>query len=104
MPVMHALELPEHELPSAHDTQLPALQKPPLHSVPCARFGPSTQTGPPLAHEMTPCSHALGLPEQPAPALHDTQPPAPLHTRSVPHEMPAPMFVVVSTHAGVPPE
>lgn len=82
-PSTQAFGFPEQLPPAVQDTQAPL----PLHTrllpheVPAARgVVPFTQTGPPLAQEVTPCRQGFGLPEQPAPSLHDTQVPLPLHT------------------------
>ena len=64
---------------------------------------PSTQTGAPVAHEMTPFLHADGLPLHPAPAVHETQLPELLQTMLVPQLVPAALFVS-STHVCTPVE
>jgi len=64
---------------------------------------PSTQTGAPVEHEMTPFLHADGLPLHPAPAVHETQLPELLQTMLVPQLVPAALFVS-STHVCTPVE
>ena len=74
------------------------------HDVPAMTLPvPLTQTGAPLAHEITPTLHGAGLPLHPLPAAHDTQLPEALQTMLVPQLVPAALFVS-STHVCTPVE
>jgi len=82
--------------PAAHETQVPE----PLQTmfvpqlVPGDLSPPSMQVRAPVAHEVTPLLQALlGLVPQATPAVHETQVPAPLHTRFVPQATPGDLFV-----------
>jgi hypothetical protein len=90
--------------PAEQATHAPLpLHTPPLQPVPAPRALPSTQTGPPEAHDVTPVMHAApGLPLQAAPGVHATHAPLPLHTPPL-HATPA-AFAAPFTQVGVPVE
>lgn len=62
----------------------------------------STQVEAPVAHEVAPSLQTVGFVVQETPAVQETQLPAALHTRFVPHEVPAARLVAVSTQAWAP--
>ncbi len=95
-PLKHGLGLVVHDAPAAHAAQVPV----PLQTrlvpqlVPGALFAvPSTHTGAPVVHEMTPCLQMVGLVVHAAPALQATHAPFPLQTCPTPHAVPAAAFV-----------
>src|SRR5689334_15452404 len=63
------------------------------HPVPPGLLPPSAQVCAPLAHEVVPFLQPLGLPVHPWFAVHDTQLPAPSHTRLLPQPVPAALLV-----------
>jgi hypothetical protein len=103
-PTRHAVGLVVQAPPALQLPQFPALQTwPEPQAVPFVRFvGPSSQTGAPLAHEMRPALHGLGLVVHAPPAVQVTQLPAPSHTRLLPHAVPAACSVVPFVHTGAP--
>lgn len=66
------------------------------HGAPFMLFPVTTQLETPLLHEVVPILHA-SLGWQAAPSTQAVQLPL-LHTRSLPHDMPLPINVPVSTH------
>ena len=60
-----------------------------------------TQVSTPVAHEVVPATHGLGLVEQPLPAVQALQTP-PLQTWFVPQVVPLGIGVAVSTHSSCP--
>ena len=79
----------------------PAAHSPPLHTVPSATLPEGTQTWVPPVQDVTPVWHALPV-EHGRPGVHETQPPAELHTRFVPQLVPAGTLVPASTHVEAP--
>jgi hypothetical protein len=95
-PFAHGFGLPEQLCPSVQVPQKPlpsqtlfVAQVVPDMMLPV----PSTQTGAPVAHEMTPLLHGDGFPPHAVPAAHGTQVPAPLQTRLLPQGAPGDLAV-----------
>jgi hypothetical protein len=104
-PALHALGFVLHACPCVHEMHVPV----PLHTMfvphttpPPSFPGPSTQVWPPLAHDVTPSLQGFGFVPQELPAVHETQPPLPLHTLLVPHDVPGAALPEPSTHVGPP--
>jgi hypothetical protein len=103
MPCTQGFGLVEHAWPAVHAMHVPV----PLQMSPEPQLVPgaagvveSMHTGPPVAQEMAPCQHTLGLPVQVASAVHGTQTPAPVQTWAAPQLVPAGVFAVPSLHTG----
>ena len=81
-----------HDAPSLHAMHEPALQTPPLQTVPFVFGAPSTQTGAPLEHSMVPARQAeAGFVAHEAPCVHETHWSRALQTWFVPHVAPVPL-------------
>jgi hypothetical protein len=91
-PAVHA---PQKPLPS--QTWLVPQVRPP------GWFAPSTQVCAPVAHEVVPLRHRLGLPLQFEPAVHAEQVPLESHTWLAPQLVPG-VFCAPSTQASAPVE
>ncbi len=74
------------------------------HTRPLGASDDSMQTGVPVLQAMVPRRHGLPGTVQIIPATHAAQLPFAPHTMSVPQEVPAGTFVLVSVHAGAAPE
>jgi hypothetical protein len=100
-PVVHALAM--HAVPAVqvmHDPPLQTWLEP--HAVPLARFDTlPVQAETPVAHDVVPVWHALGL--QAVPEVHATQVP-PMHTWFDPHDVPSATFVAVPLQTSEPVE
>jgi hypothetical protein len=82
-PLLHADGLPPHAVPAVHMTQVPEPLHTMLlpHAVPGALAVPSTQVWTPVAHELTPLTHAApGFVVHASPAVHSAHWPLALHT------------------------
>jgi hypothetical protein len=103
-PTRHAVGFVVHAPPALQLPQLPALHTwPEPHAVPFARLVvPSSQTGAPLAQEIRPALHGLGLVLHEPPAVQATHVPAPSHTRLLPQLVPAACSVVPLVHTAAP--
>jgi hypothetical protein len=94
MPVLHAVGLVEQFALGVHAPQAPL----PSHTmfapqlVPPGLLMPSTHVCAPVAHEVTPFLHALGLPVHGWPAAQAAQAPLPSHTMPTPQLVPAALF------------
>jgi hypothetical protein len=91
-PVKHAgLGLVVQEAPSVHATQFPSEEQTWLvpQLAPVAFCVPLTQVLVPVAHEVVPVKHGLGLALHAWPAVQLAQVPAPSHTWLVPQLVPA---------------
>lgn len=103
MPFAQTFGLPEHVIPAVHDTQFPV----PLHTwlvpheMPGPLLVPSTHVCVPVLHAVVPFLQLFGFVAQVVPAVHDTHWFAALHTRFVPHGVPAPR-AAASTQVVVP--
>jgi len=93
-----------HAAPLTHVPQKPLLHiMPPPHGVPFVTFiGPSTHTGIPVPHCVTPCLQTFGLPEHAPPDVQAWQPPLPSQTALAPHGTPAVLSAAESTHCDMP--
>ncbi len=73
------------------------------HAVPFeSRVAVSTHVCWPVEHEVVPAWQAVGFVPHALPAMHALQPPVPLQTAPVPHDVPAVFGVAVSMHCCVP--
>lgn len=104
-PLSQMVGLVPQACPAVHDTQFDVLSHtrfvPQL--VPGAFEVPSMHTGEPLVHTVVPFLHCgFGFDPQPAPTVHATQLPEPLHTRFAPHEVPAAWLIAESTQVEAP--
>jgi len=90
-----------HDVPALHGTHVPLpLHTPPVHGLPAALLPVSLHTDDPVEHEVVPVLQEFAG-EQVSPAVQETQTP-PEQTRLVPHEVPLPRAVVLSTQTGTP--
>jgi hypothetical protein len=82
--------LVEHARPAVHETQLCDWLQTRLvpQLVPAAFAVPSAQVCVPVEHEVVPLKQTFGFPLHAMPAVHDTQLPDELQTRSVPQPVP----------------
>ena len=102
-PALQGLGLVEQPLPATQPIHEPAPLQTwlvPQDVPPATLDALSTQVAPPVAQDVVPTLQAVGLPEQPAPAVQLTHPP-PLQTRLVPQLVPAD-FALPSTHVCEP--
>jgi hypothetical protein len=94
MPVLHGFGLSVQFVFAAHATQVPvALQTmlaPQLE--PAVLLAPSAQVWAPVAHDVVPVLHGLGLPAHVWPAAHATHAPLPSQTMPTPQPLPAAWF------------
>jgi hypothetical protein len=104
VPFLQAVGLPVQVLPAVQATQVPE----PLHTMLLPQLMPgdllvvsSTQVMAPVEQAVVPFLQAVGLPVQLVPAVHETQPPEPLHTMLLPQLVPA-LLAVPLTHVGAP--
>lgn len=89
---------PEVQLPQK---PMPSHCWPAPQAVPIALGAPSTQVEAPVAHEVRPSRHVLGLPVHAWPAVQLTHAPEPLHTWLVPQTVPAGLLPL-SVQTGAP--
>jgi len=82
---------------------LPSHICPPVHVAVAGLFVPSMQVDAPVTQDVTPLRQIDGLVVHAWLAVHDTQVPVPLHTRFVPHVVPA-AVLPLSMHLGAPDE
>ena len=105
MPFLQLFGLPEQVWPAVHPTQPPE----PLQTMlvpqltPGDLLVPSTHAMTPVEQELIPLRQGFELPVQDVPAVHDTQPPAPLQTMLVPQLVPA-IFGLPFAHVDMPVE
>jgi len=94
MPVLHAVGFVEQFALGVHVAQVPLPSQTMLlpQLVPPALLLPSTQVWVPVAQEVTPFLHALGLPVHGWPALQALHAPLPLQTMPTPQLLPAALF------------
>ncbi len=103
MPLAQMFGLPEQVTPAVQATQLPV----PLHTwlvphaMPAPLLLPSTQVWLPVLHAVVPFLQVFGLPAHVIPAVHATHWFEMLHTRLLPHGVPAPR-AEASTQVVVP--
>jgi hypothetical protein len=94
MPVLHAFGFVEQFMLGVHAPHAPPPSQTMLvpQLVPPALAVPSTQVWAPVAHDVTPFLHAVGLVVQGWPALQPTQAPLPSQTMPTPQLVPAAVF------------
>jgi hypothetical protein len=104
VPLWHLLPFGLHVVPVLHATQPPA----PLHTLPVPHPWPAptferfVHVDAPVAHDVVPVLQRLPGGKHWLPAVHETQPPSPSHTRLVPHWSPGPAGVPKSWHVRPP--